>query len=500
MRGRGWTVALLTSALVVAVAPVAVPAIDPHDLGNAVSDWRKTCEIESRPLDVGFPFCISNYVDAVFVGDPSSIYFHMGAELRVALYDGSGGAITYGVNSSGFNSFDPVSFATKGSGAAEDPFVNRQVFTAGNPAQLRITQYTIYVHGDAGFETRYVIQNIGDGSARFRVWVIGDWITSDCGYGSFANNPKVLGTFSPVEGVVPDPNDCTWPQRYRGYGAYTIEKASSPWDRWEQGDEVFGHLNPHDAGLTNTVNEGVTRASHAVQWDDHSLQGTPLPTGDSAVFDLGWRFANALTATPFDAETLKDSLTVRVTTRFGLDGPLKGRRVAYVTTSQTTGVPKRRGFAITDERGNAQLKIPRYREYDSEEIVYFFDDDADGKRDGNELFRAGAGIDWIEEFEREEPYKTRVTMDHVDGKFRGRVVSKIDYLDHSCHDNRMIVVKEQRDGRDRTIGTAGSSAKGYWNLETARGPGSYYARVPGEWRTGLEYRDPYKCGAARATL
>jgi hypothetical protein len=176
-----------------------------------------------------------------------------------------------------------------GTGTSADPFRLSTTWQGtgvnGNPI-LEINQQLLYVNGDEEFRAVYSVRNLtSQQQFPFRAATGADLAGggADVGRGLFEPGPpRVVGGYN------------------FGVGAVDSLVERTTWSHFEEG-QFSGVLSRavddprqnslHDVVEANPVDNGV-----AVQWDQNV--GTPLPPGQSAGFEVTWRFRRTFALTP----------------------------------------------------------------------------------------------------------------------------------------------------------------------------------------------------------
>lgn len=489
-------------AATLALAALAAVSTLPASAGNPVSEWKPGCYIDGHPIDLTYFFCNTGHFNGRFDGAPNnSFFFNAGASLNLAIYGSSEQGFRlwgpiFGTETARFEEIGPSE--VRGSGAPDDPFEHRGVFAAGDPRQLLVHAYSEYVNGRKTFETRWEITNISTAPVNFRATVFADTdIHGQCAYGDVQSGPRAVGSFTPVEGAPYEPNDCYFTERDRGFSAYAIEQAVSPWSAYQQGDaiEIEGRIEDASGpGLANTHDPRPIPEALAIQWDDYGQGRRALAPGEQATFALTWRFTSELLVTPFRAVSPDAVHQVSLSTRFARGGPLRGQRLAYEIYRDDATT---RGSVVTDDRGVAQVTW-RQKDQDYDGFSVSFDANGDGRiQESSELYRMGVMVSWGP---RRGYHRTRLSFGRVAAGFAGRVAAIHEddpEFGHDCRAFRTIAVRRRIEGRDPSLGSAASNRNGVWNLEVSAPPGDYYGVVLPEWRSPLGGAG-YRCRGARA--
>ena len=494
-----------SARLLLALGLVIVAASGATGAGNPVSEWKPGCALYGHPVSLTFFFCNTSYFNGSFNGAANQPFFGgIGAYPNIAIYDSSSeGFHLWGPHGDYLSEFEEVGPSeVRGSGAPDDPFEHRGVFAVGDPRQLLIRSYTEYVNGRATFESRWEIENVGAAPMNFRFTVLADvGIHGQCAYGDLESSPRAVGSFTPEEGVPHGTTDCSHVDRERGFSGYAVEKPASPWSAFQQGDDDDIRGRVGDAagpGLNNTFRAEPGPEVLAIQWDDYGQGRTALAAGETASFELGWRFSSHLLATPFRAESPDSVHRVSLTTRFARGGPITGQPIAYEIARDLGNVGYTRGVVKTDSRGVAQI-VWREKNSGYDNLTLSFDANGDGRIQAeSELFRMGMWVYWGRKSDR---FRTRLSFEASDAGFVGRVRAIYETdpdFGRDCRSFRTIAIRQRTDGRDPTLGSAATNRRGFYDLIVPHGPGDYYAVALPETRNRGTVGAGYRCLGARA--
>jgi hypothetical protein len=176
-----------------------------------------------------------------------------------------------------------------GTGTAADPFrlstTWQGIGANGNPI-LEINQQLIYVNGDEEFRAVYSIRNLTtQQQLSFRAATGADLAGggADIGRGLFEPGPpRVVGGFN------------------FGVGAVDSLVERTAWSHFEEGQyqQVLSRAaeDPRQDSLRDVIEQNPVDNGVAVQWDQNV--GTPLPPGQTAGFEVTWRFRRTFALTP----------------------------------------------------------------------------------------------------------------------------------------------------------------------------------------------------------
>ncbi|MEA2435264.1 MAG: hypothetical protein QOG54_2721 [Actinomycetota bacterium] len=494
------TLKLVGLSIVLLMTSVPRPA--PAASTGSISEWKPGCYIDGRPLDIDV-WCTTGAFSGRFDGVLNHAFFDNppGAYLNVAIYDSSEAGYTmWGHNGDSNTPFELVSAHVRGTGVPEDPYEQRNVMTFGGPSQMRLMSYTSYVNGQQSFEKRWELQNVSQQPVNFRFIVYGDvGLDGDCAYGDLRQNPLSIGSFTPQEGVPEDPTYCTSPDDDRGYSGYAIQQPESPWSRYQQGNTEEVRQGVGDVmgqGFDNTYEPGSGPEALGVQWDDYGLGRSPLEPGQTASFSMRWRFTSDLVATPYYEEDRDDVHRVTLSTRLGAAGPAPGVTIAYEIYRDLGNNGVVRGTVTTNAKGVAELTW-RKKNVGIDEFRIGIDSNADGRiQEATELYRWGMNVEWGHMLEY---FRTSVTIERFPGGFGGVLRSRVD-AQHGidCQVVRTVALRRREPGRDVTLGSAVTNAKGKWDLDVDAPSGDYYAFAPTEWRIQDGSGGSYVCKGARS--
>jgi hypothetical protein len=177
-----------------------------------------------------------------------------------------------------------------GTGTSADPFKLTSTWqgsTPGGTALVEIRQELVYSNGSEEFQSVYAVRNLHPGqNLRFRAATGADLAGggTDVGRGLFQPGPpRFVGGFN------------------FGVGSVAGLAEVTGWSHFEEGQ--FGPVLSRAAGdpsqgenLLDTVDQNRVDNGVAVQWDQHV--GAPLTPGQSAGFEVTWRFRRTFALTP----------------------------------------------------------------------------------------------------------------------------------------------------------------------------------------------------------
>ena len=231
-----------------------------------------------------------------------------------------------------------------GTGTAGDPFKLTTVWQGSdaNGPLVEIKQELSYVQGAQEFRASYSVRNL---SPQVRVSMrasMGADLAgggSDSGSGLFDGGPpRFVGGFNTGVGSVAGLSELT------------------PWSHYEEGlyFDVLGRASgdPRDGtNLLDTVEPNQVDNGTAVQWDDRV--GNALSPGETATFDVNWRFLRTFALTPQKVEaTTGDPIDFQVAL-----GGTNGAPAAGVPIRFTSGFSGETGSVKTDKDGNATFQV-----------------------------------------------------------------------------------------------------------------------------------------------
>jgi hypothetical protein len=278
-------------------------------------------------------------------------------------------------------------------GGLPTPTTSGPTLTPGNPAtittvwtlndqnsgspMIQLTEVVSYTNGSRQFDTTYSVKNISSAGITFRANVAGDLAIrgSDVGIGFLTG---------------------TAPNRFMGglnqdVGAAGGFVEETPWTAFESnGLGVVGSA-AFDAsaggGFNGTLSTDPTDNAAGVQWDDH--YSNPLAPGDTATYQVGWKFIDTLGLTP----QTDNHLTGETATLTASVGDLNGNNAGDKTIDYTiSGSNNLSGKLKTGADGKATISYVGGAP-GQDIVTAFIDTNGNGQRDTNEA-QATATINW----------------------------------------------------------------------------------------------------------
>jgi hypothetical protein len=313
--------------------------------------------------------------------------------------DANGNSIPSQTANAGFGLiFDPegspIRFGRFLAGALPTP-TSGPTLTPGNPASItttwtlnnsqaspviELTQVIKYTTGQRQFESSFTVKNVSAGAIQYRANVAGDLAIrgSDQGIGFLsAGPPRFMGGLNQQVGAA---------------GGFVEETPS--WAKYESNtlSQVYSHAADATVGggFDNSLSTQSADNAAGVQWDDHYARQNALPAGQSATYNLGWRFVDTLGLTPISATRQtgeQHSVTVSVGDVNGT--PTPNQAVAY----RIDGPNTQAGSVKTDSTGHATISwVGGAAGHDM--LTAFVDTNGNGFAEPTET-QATATVEWI---------------------------------------------------------------------------------------------------------
>lgn len=162
-----------------------------------------------------------------------------------------------------------------GTGSAASPYQVVSVYKVADV--LEITQTVKYVNGETTFRVGYVVKNLTGSAVRFRASHAADLYLegSDLGTGFLdAGPPRIVGGQSETTG--------------RSGGIQEV----TPWSHFQAAEygQIWSIINS-GTGFDDTVVDSEVDNGVGVEWNDYDTTG--LPAGQTAAYELVWRFGVA---------------------------------------------------------------------------------------------------------------------------------------------------------------------------------------------------------------
>jgi hypothetical protein len=266
--------------------------------------------------------------------------------------------------------------------------------TAGNPAaitttwtlndansapQLELTQILTYTNGSRQFESAWGVKNVSSAPVSFRASVAGDLAIrgSDSGIGFLSPGPpRFMGGLNQEVGAA---------------GGFVEETPA--WTHYESNTlgQVGSHVFDATAGGGFDDSLSTTQSDNAagVQWDDHYTQAAALQPGDTAIYQLGWKFIDTLGLTPPTSTKLTGDTATLTASAGDLNGnPTPGKTINYTVSGANTFS----GTAKTGSDNKASISyiggVPG-----DDTVTAFIDLNGNNTRDDNES-QATATVHW----------------------------------------------------------------------------------------------------------
>lgn len=265
---------------------------------------------------------------------------------------------------------------------------------AGNPAaitttwtlmdsqgapQIELTQVLTYTNGSREFNSSFGVKNVSTAPISFRANVAGDLAIrgSDSGIGFLTGTAptRFMGGLNQEVGAA---------------GGFVEE---TQWTHFESNtlSSVGNHAFDATAagGFDDSLSTQPADNAAGVQWDDHYSASTALQPGDTAGYDLGWKFIDTLGLTPpTDSKLTGDTATLTASA-----GDLNGNPTAGKTINYTvTGANNLSGTVKTGSDNKATISYVGGVPGD-DEVTAFIDLNGNNTRDENES-QAKAAIHW----------------------------------------------------------------------------------------------------------
>jgi hypothetical protein len=372
------TLALCASALLLLPAAAAAQTAPPTELdGSPLNVWASpeggiNAAVDGYTRSEWYPYVTS---------DPTT-----GAEAPSPEGNAGFGLIVDPANENGGMRFGKLLDRTLGvptSGptlAPGNPATITTTWTLRDPNEaplVELTQVVSYTNGSRQFDTTFSLKNVSSAPITFRANVAGDLAIrgSDIGIGFLTGTP---------------------PSRFMGGLNQEVGAAGgfveiTPWSRFESNSlgTVGGHaLDPSQAGgFDGTLSAEPSDNAAGVQWDDH--YSSPLAVGDTATYQLGWKFIDTLGLTPPTDKKLTGQTASLTATVGDLNGNNAGDKAIDYTISGSNNLS---GRLKTGADGKATISyVGGAPGVDT--VVAFVDTNGNAQRDENEA-QAVAVIEW----------------------------------------------------------------------------------------------------------
>ena len=265
---------------------------------------------------------------------------------------------------------NPTTVSTTWTMTESDPSSGAQV------PLVQVTQLISYMNGSRQADATYSVHNVSSRALTFRANVSGDLAIrgSDQGIGFLTPGPpRFMGGLNQEVGAA---------------GGFVEE---TPWSKYASGGLGPIGSEANDAteagGFDNTLSTDPTDNAAGVQWDDH--YSNALAAGDTATYQVGWKFIDTLGLTPQSSQKLTGDTATLTATVGDLNGNNAGDRTLDYNVSGSNNIS---GTVKTGADGKATLSYvggaPGH-----DEIVVFTDLNGNKQRDDNEP-QAKATIDW----------------------------------------------------------------------------------------------------------
>jgi hypothetical protein len=211
---------------------------------------------------------------------------------------------------------------------------------SGNPL-FQVTQLISYTTGQRQFESSWRLTNVSGRALPFRAYVAGDLAIrgSDSGVGFLEPGPpRFMGGVNQQVGAA---------------GGFVEE---TPWSHFESNtlSQVSSHVSDPSptGGFDDSLSTQPADNAAGVQWDDHYASTAALQNGESATYNLGWRFVDTLGLSPISATRQTGEQHTVTLSLASLNGtPTPNQVVAY----RIDGPNTQTGTVKTDSTGHATI-------------------------------------------------------------------------------------------------------------------------------------------------
>ena len=348
---RGALLALVL-LLVPATAHAAQITGDPLTVSSSDSDGR---------LGIGFTDSnTSEFFGGFFNSETGELTPASNAGFTVVTVDGNSVVEKYLSRQGGVT---PTSApVVTGDGSAGSPFRIVQTFRGGTELDLR--QELTYVNGETSVRARLDVRNIGSNRLLTRAAMGADLYGggSDVGMGLLEQGPpRFVGGFNDSVGSVAGLTEITgWSHFEEGGFSGVLSRADA---------------DPRSESLADIVDPNEVDNGVAVQWD-----GQTLSPGDSANYEVAWRFSRTFDLDPQQASlTTGDPATFTVKLRNTAGSAQANIPVRYSVSGTNTAT----GVARTAGDGSATFEYVGANP-GSDTVTVFADLNGNGARDQGE--------------------------------------------------------------------------------------------------------------------
>lgn len=274
-----------------------------------------------------------------------------------------------------------VAQPVSGAGTAASPYKQVTTFRGvlTGTELIQVTQTVTHVSGRTSFDVRYEVENTSGAPLRFRASAAADLYTEGDDYGT---SMFEAGAQRFVGGANDD----------IGLAAGIVESAATPFDHYQVDDydTIWSRIDRlNGAGFDDSLIGYEVDNGVGVQWDDHVA--VALADGDTATFELGWRFAIPAPLSldpPTASKPTGSAHAVTVSANDSTGGAYAGRTVRWSISGTNAGS----GSLTTDGNGRGTIAWPSSHT-GSDVLVAYLDLDGDGTRDGVEP-QATAGAEF----------------------------------------------------------------------------------------------------------
>jgi hypothetical protein len=412
------------------------------------------------------------------------------AGFNVVILEDGGGATVVGHRAGGLT---PTGANTvSGSGTAQDPFrlLGTWTYNGASGPLLELRQELIYVNGQEEFRARNSVRNLSTQGLTFRASTGADLYGggSDSGIGLFeAGPPRFVAGFNTSVGSVAGLAEVT------------------PWSHFEEGpySSVLGRADsaPASGSLLDRVEPTEVDNGAAVQWDNHA-GNTPLGPGQTAAFEVIWRFTRTFSIKPELAEaTTGDEVPFEVELRDTQGRPGANQAIRW----STAGANNIAGQVRTDANGRASFVYVGGNP-GTDQVTAYWDRNGNGQRDPDEPARE-ATVNWTglpaPTFAREVNLApvSGVVRYRLPRRGRGKVTAAGSRRFRRLTDAVQVPVGAELDatrGRVQLTSTRGARSFNVQSLQAYRG--RFTVRQPrrGRGRTDLRMTGQLRCVSGRS--
>jgi hypothetical protein len=239
----------------------------------------------------------------------------------------------------------------------------------GTTPLIELTQVITYANGSRQFDSTFTVKNVSQRSFTFRANVEGDLAIrgSDVGIGFLDTGPpRFMGGLNQDVGAAGGFVEQTPWTRYESSSLGTVTAAAS--DQAEAG------------GFDNSLSTEPADNAAGVQWDDHFQPAAALAPGDTAAYQLAWKFVDTLGLTP----PTDEKLTGQTATLTASVGSVSGAAIKQQTIDYTVeGENTLSGKVTTGADNKATISyvggVPG-----TDTVTAFVDTNKNGQRDDTE--------------------------------------------------------------------------------------------------------------------